>query len=111
MWCAPIKNADVSPRSLIPVLTITWDYAYLIEVHVQGDTATLTCGTEADFPEFEVTCDALDALAPYLEIHSAWRAFPAGVEPPLIPYVQERTGRSTFSTEGAGYDNGYAVSA
>ncbi len=107
----PSSKSGLSTRSPIPIRTITWDYAYLLEVQVQGDSAILTCGTEADFADFEVTCDALDALAPYLEIHSAWRAFPAGVEPPLIPYVQKRTGRSTFSTEGASYDNDYAFSA
>ena len=93
--------STVSPK---PARTISWGYAYLLDAKAQGDSATLTCGTEADFPEFEVTCDALDALRPYLEILGAWRAFPAGVEPPLIPYVQDRTGCHSFSTEGARYD-------
>lgn len=88
----------------IPVSTIDWDYAYLIEVRALGDSATLLCGTEADFPEFEVACTALDALAPFAELHAAWRRTPAAVTPPLIPYTRERSGRRTFCTRGAAHD-------
>lgn len=88
----------------IPVSTIDWDYAYLIDLRAQGDSATLVCGSEADSPEFEVVCTALDALAPFAELHTAWRQTPAAVAPPLIPYTRERSGRRTFCTRGATHD-------
>ena len=88
----------------IPVSTIDWDYAYLIDLRAQGDSATLICGSEADSPEFEVVCTALDALAPFAELHTAWRQTPAAVAPPLIPYTRERSGRRTFCTRGATHD-------
>lgn len=95
----------------IPVRTIDWDYAYLIEVRAQGDSATLVCGTEADTPEFEVACDSLDALAPFAELHAAWLLTPSAVEPPLIPFNQTGSGRRIFSTDGAHHDYPYAASA
>lgn len=87
-----------------PVRTIDWDYAYLIEVRAQGDSATLVCGTEADIPEFEVACDTLELLAPFAEIHAAWRLNPAAVEPPLIPFTRTGLGQRIFSSEGARHD-------
>ena len=84
--------------------TIAWDYAYLIDLQAAGEGAVLLCGHVADTPEFEVECTSPTALAPYLEIHKAWRSTPDAVEPPLIPFIQTGSGRRAFSTEGAKYD-------
>lgn len=101
----------MSIRRPSPVSTIDWDYAYLIDVRAQGDSATLVCGTEADTPEFEVVCDTLDLLAPFAEIHATWRLDPAAVEPPLIPFTRTGLGQRVFSPEGARHDYPYAISA
>ena len=95
--------------------TVDWHYAYLLAIELHPEEVRLTCGLEADFPSFVVTCafEDLRALAPYARLLEAFLEDRVAFELPLIPYHHTGDGCFGFSSGGAHYDYPplYALSA